>query len=167
MYQSTQMFLERYGELANSTAAYLDALTDEALAQPVADGHRTLGRIAWHLVQSIPEMMGKTGLSPAGPGEEEPVPATAAAIARAYRETAASLLEQVREHWSDETLEIEDEMYGNRWKRGLTLYILDIHEVHHLGQMAVLMRQAGLPVPGVFGPSKEDWAKIGMEPPTI
>jgi uncharacterized damage-inducible protein DinB len=28
--------------------------------------------------------------------------------------------------------------------------------------MTVLMRQAGLPVPGVVGPSKEEWAAMGM-----
>ena len=95
------------------------------------------------------------------------MPEGAGEIAAAYRVASASLLEQVRDRWKDDTLEIEDEMYGSKWKRGFTLYILDIHEVHHLGQMSVLMRQAGLKVPGGFGPSKEDWAKFGMEPPAI
>ena len=167
MYQSVETFLERYQELANSAIAYLEALTDESLTQPIADGHRTLGRVAWHLAQSIPEMMSRTGLSPAGPGEEDPVPAAAGAILAAYREASASLLEQVQGRWNDDTLEVADEMYGAQWKRGYTLWILVIHELHHLGQLSVLMRQAGLKVPGVFGPSKEDWAKVGMEPPTI
>jgi uncharacterized damage-inducible protein DinB len=30
--------------------------------------------------------------------------------------------------------------------------------------MTVLMRQAGLPVPGLYGPSKEEWAAMGMSP---
>jgi len=33
--------------------------------------------------------------------------------------------------------------------------------------MTVLMRQAGLRVPGVYGPAHEDWAGMGMEPPEV
>ena len=29
------------------------------------------------------------------------------------------------------------------------------HQNHHRGQMTVLMRQAGLTVPGVYGPAKK------------
>jgi uncharacterized damage-inducible protein DinB len=29
------------------------------------------------------------------------------------------------------------------------------HQTHHRGQMTVLLRQAGLTVPGVMGPTKE------------
>ena len=31
--------------------------------------------------------------------------------------------------------------------------------------MTVLMRQAGLKVPGVYGPAREEWAEFGMQPP--
>jgi uncharacterized damage-inducible protein DinB len=41
------------------------------------------------------------------------------------------------------------------------------HQAHHRGQMTVLMRQAGLPVPGIYGPSKEEWANFGMEAPKM
>ena len=30
--------------------------------------------------------------------------------------------------------------------------------------MTVLMRQTGLPVPGVYGPSLEEWEAYGMPP---
>lgn len=43
-------------------------------------------------------------------------------------------------------------MYGEIWARGLTLFYLITHQAHHRGQMTVLMRQAGLPVPGIYGP---------------
>ncbi len=45
--------------------------------------------------------------------------------------------------------------------------ILLLHQTHHRGQMTVLMRQAGLPVAGMYGPTKEDWAKYGMPTPSI
>lgn len=167
MYQSVDAFLGSYAQLSKSTQAYLDGLTDASLSQSVADGHRTLGRLAWHIAQSIPEMMGMTGLEPKGPGEQEPVPGSASEIAGAFREASASLIEEVRGRWSDEALRIEDDMYGMKWKRGLTLHILEMHQAHHMGQMSVLMRQAGLKVPGAFGPAKEEWARSGMEPPAI
>ena len=53
-------------------------------------------------------------------------------------------------------------MYGETWKRGRTLGALVNHQIHHRGQMTVLMRQAGLEVPGVYGPAKEEWGAYGM-----
>lgn len=167
MYRKLDDFLEQWRQLRESTQKLLDGMTDASLAQPVADDHRTLGRIAWHLVQTVPEMLGKTGLSPEGPTEEAPVPASASEIADAYRTSSASLAEQVKQQWTDETLEVEDEMYGSKWKRGFTLTALVEHEIHHDGQMTVLMRQAGLRVPGSYGPAKEEWSKMGMKPPAV
>ena len=37
------------------------------------------------------------------------------------------------------------------------------HQYYHRGQMTVLMRQAGLTVPDIYGPAKEEWANFGME----
>lgn len=48
-------------------------------------------------------------------------------------------------------------MYGMKWEKGFTLQILMHHEIHHRGQMTVLMRQEGLKNPGIMGPSKEEW----------
>jgi len=31
----------------------------------------------------------------------------------------------------------------------------------------VLMRQAGLTVPGIYGPAKEGWKDFGMEAPIV
>jgi len=39
-----------------------------------------------------------------------------------------------------------------------------LHQTHHRAQMTVLMRQAGLKVPGVYGPSREEWSQMGMPP---
>jgi uncharacterized damage-inducible protein DinB len=112
-------------------------------------------------------MMNRTGLSLEGPGEHDPVPATAAQIAETYARLAAALGEQVKGRWTDETLAQVDEMYGDKWPRGLTLEILIRHQAHHRGQMTVLMRQAGLRVPGVYGPAREEWAQFGAPAPEI
>ena len=61
-------FLATYEAESGRTKEVLGALTDASLGQAVAVDHRTLARIAWHIAQTIPEMLGKTGLTPAGPG---------------------------------------------------------------------------------------------------
>lgn len=167
MYRRIEDFLRNWEYEAASTSKMIGAMTGAALGQPVAPGHRTLGRLAWHLVLSVPEMMNRTGLSVAGAGPDARVPDDVAAIKRAYDDASASLVRQVREKWSDATLEIEDDMYGENWKRGVTLNALIMHQAHHRGQMTVLMRQAGLKVPGIYGPALEDWAAYGQPVPSV
>ncbi len=75
---------------------------------------------------------------------------------------ADSLAHEIRTTWEDAELEVEDDMYGEQWPRGKSLAALLNHQTHHRGQMTVLMRQAGLQVPGVYGPSREEWAVYGM-----
>jgi uncharacterized damage-inducible protein DinB len=153
---------------SESTLKILRALTDSSLAQAVAPEERTLGRIAWHITTSVPEMMERTGLKLAGPAAHSPVPSTAAEIVAGYAAASASLLHALTSTgWSDETLQQKDEMYGEQWKRGFTLNVLVTHQAHHRGQMTVLMRQAGLKVPGVYGPAREEWAGMGIEPPPV
>jgi uncharacterized damage-inducible protein DinB len=109
----------------------------------------------------------RTGLAVEGPQETDGVPERAGDIKAAYDKAASSLLDSVVGNWKDETLLIEDEMYGQKWKRGFTLKVLIDHEIHHRGQMTVLMRKAGLTIPGIYGPSKEEWKKFGMKEPEI
>ena len=56
----------------------------------------------------------------------------------------------------------EVDIYGERWQNGFTVFALIAHQAHHRGQMTVFMRQAGLRVPGVYGPAREEWATMGM-----
>jgi uncharacterized damage-inducible protein DinB len=150
-----------------ATQKILKHLTNASLAQRVDTHGRTLGRLAWHIVLSIPEMMSRIGFSLEGPGTDAPVPATAKEIFTTYNSLAFSLREQVTKTWTDETLKIKDEMYGEQWARGFTLQSMILHQTHHRGQMTVLMRQAGLDVPGVYGPARQEWAAFGMPPPEL
>lgn len=150
-----------------ATRKIFGALTDASLNQSVATDHRTLGRIAWHIVQTMGEMPRRLDLKIEAPDEHAPVPASAAAIQKAYDKAATTLLAAIKNNWKDETLLQEDDMYGSIWTRSFTLFVLIGHEIHHRGQMTVLMRQAGLKVPGIFGPSLEEWANYGMPAPAI
>ncbi len=167
MFSTIEQFRQAWQMTSEGTKKMLAALDDASLGHKVGEGHRNLGRMAWHLVQTVAEMSGRVGLKLSGPKHDDPAPATAAEIGRGYGQVADSLLEQVTKEWSDETLKVEDDMYGEMWRRGATLGVLIQHEVHHRGQMTVLMRQAGLKVPGLFGPAKEEWTSYGMEEPPV
>jgi uncharacterized damage-inducible protein DinB len=167
MIRSIADFEQLWTTEALGTQKLLDELTDASLAQEGAPGFRTLGRIAWHLVVTVPEMLERTGLEVTGARVDSPPPTSAAEIANAWRAVQASALAEIRARWVDETLDEEDDMYGERWTRGATLTVLVLHQAHHRGQMTVLMRQAGLPVPGVYGPSRDEWAQWGAEPPVV
>lgn len=143
---------------------YLANLTDESLGQKVTADGRDLGFIAWHTVTTIGEITEKVGLIVDCPHYESDAPTNAVEIVAAFNTASESLISELKSNWNDETLQQEDDMYGEIWKRGETLYNMLVHQVHHRGQMSILMRQAGLKVPGSYGPSKEEWASMGMEP---
>ena len=165
MFRKVEDFVTEWQQEADSTLKIFRALTDESLGQRVSPEGRSIGRLAWHLTQTLPEMLNRTGLEVTGPGEQEPVPAAAAAIVAAYEASANALREQIRSQWQDDTLLESRDMYGEQWVNGVTLEILIRHQVHHRGQITVLMRQAGLKVPGIMGPAREEWAQWGMPAP--
>jgi uncharacterized damage-inducible protein DinB len=108
-------------------------------------------------------MMGQAGLNGLeGPGEHDEIPRRAADIVDAYERAAGSLTAVLRAQWSDGELPDEIPMYGRMWTKGRALLILVLHQAHHRGQLTVLMRQAGLKVPGCYGPAAEEWADMGM-----
>ena len=164
MYTSISQFKKDWKYESDSTIKLLGNLTDESLNQKVTPDGRSLGFLAWHLIQTIPEMMANTGLKIEGPSHTDEVPSSAKDIVAAFKKSSDSLLEQIEKDWKDDSLTIQDEMYGEKWERGLTLLYLMLHQAHHRGQMTVLMRQAGLKVTGIYGPAKEEWAAMGMEP---
>ncbi len=120
----------------------------------------TLGNLAWHLVTTIDEMVGKAGLQFSPTSHETPEPDSAKEILRAYQFSSEALTNAVNEQWSDNTLQEEKDMYGESWSIATILKVLLTHQIHHRGQMTVLMRQAGLKVPGLYGPSREEWIAL-------
>jgi uncharacterized damage-inducible protein DinB len=171
MFSKLEDFVESWKAEAASTIKVFDAIPDSHAGQAVAEGHRTLKRLAWHLVEGLIEMPTQLGIVIEGREMLEghhiiDPPATMAEVKAAYEKASASFLKGL-EAWTDETLQIEDNMYGMQWKRSTTLGVLIVHEVHHRGEMFVLMRQAGLVPPGIYGPTKEGWAAYGSEPPKV
>ncbi len=164
MYRTVEDFIADWNYEKDATMKILRALTDESLNQKVSQDGRSLGFLAWHLVLTLSEMGSKMGLQVTGPAEDSDPPTVAAEIASTYDISSRSVLEAVQRNWTDSSLKDEVNMYGEMWKRGGALSSLVMHQTHHRAQMTVLMRQAGLKVPGIYGPSREEWAALGMEP---
>ncbi len=162
MYRTISDFTEDWRRETLSTLRVFRALNDASLDQKVTPDGRSLGFLAWHITGAVVETAEQTGLHVAGPAEDLPAPRSVREISDAYQAAADSMALQVRERWTDASLAEDVEMFGEKWKRGFALASLLRHQTHHRGQMTVLMRQAGLRVPGVCGPAKEEWARLGM-----
>ncbi|MGE7270863.1 DinB family protein [Brevibacillus panacihumi] len=149
MFTKVADFAAEWEQESAITVKLLEALTDEALNQRVAEGHWTLGEIAWHLVQSI-NYMSSMGLSFPAPQAEQPT--SAAAIAAEYRAISREMLNAVMTQWDDASLLEVKEIAGGQWRNGDSLRLTITHQAHHRGQMTVLMRQAGMKeIPSIFG----------------
>ncbi|WP_027087006.1 DinB family protein [Cohnella panacarvi] len=166
MYASIQLFVQDYEEEATATQKLLDRLTDASLKQEVATGYRTLGHLAWHIACSG-MMVAAAGVKFEHPDERGGIPSSAQAIADAYRKAVPALVEAVKSQWTDADLAAVQNIFGQNWSNGTTLNKFIKHEVHHRGQLTILMRQAGLQVAGIYGPAKEEWSAIGMEAPAL
>ncbi len=166
LYRELNDFLKDWEDESKATLKTFGNLTDESLKQKVTPAGRSLGFLGWHITETIGEMMGRTGLKVFTPDMESGHwnENDASNLVECYKNASESLVEKMKAVWNNETLEQEDDMYGEMWKRGTTLRILIEHQIHHRGQMTVLMRQAGLKVPGIYGPSYEEWQAYGMEP---
>ena len=163
MFRRVDDFLKTWTYETEATLKILRALTEASLSQPVAPGGRTLGYLAWHCVLTLPEMMKHAGIPATGPAQDAPQPPLAGMV-REYEACARALAEELPRQWTDAMLSEMIPMYGEQWSRGGVLSALILHQVHHRAQMTVLMRQAGLKVPGLYGPAREEWAAMNLPP---
>ncbi len=136
-------------------------ITNETLMDKPYDNVRSMQRLVWHITITLGEMLGKAGLTIDCPEEHSKPLEDINAICKVYETAAKSVLKEVSK-WTDADLSQEVEMYGDTWKKGTVLTVLIKHEAHHRGQLSVLMRLNGLKVPGIYGPSKEEWAAWNM-----
>lgn len=164
MYRTVEDLIAEWKHEAGLTQNLLDSLTDEALLQQVYPEGRTLGRIAWHFVTNIPDYLTEFGVSIAKVSNASEVP-TAKEIAEVFRAVSSQVINALQEQWTDNTLKQIQQAFGRKESNATIFMGLIKHIVHHRGQVTVLMRQAGLLIPAVYGPPKEGWAKIGMTPP--
>jgi uncharacterized damage-inducible protein DinB len=159
MINSLQEFIQTWTFESASTVKILQQLTDQSLHHEVYPGGRTLGRLANHVVETLTELPSKLQL---GITEEHSHFTKAAELVSNYERCSAQVIEAIKNKWTDADLQVKNMMYGEEWANAFSLQVLIMHQAHHRGQMTVLMRQAGLVVPGVYGPAREEWVAMGL-----
>lgn len=159
MYRTVQDFLGDWTSASAGTIRVLESLTDDKLNQVIVEGHNSLGWLGWHLATCPMFFGGQVGLTLTPVGNPKEVPAQAAVIVEAYKNIAANIASEV-EKLTDEQMVESVQTFAGLTPRGAMLRSLIDHQTHHRGQMTVLLRQAGLPVPGVIGPTREEQVQM-------
>ena len=160
MYATTAEFLEDWGRESANSLKVMRALTDASLPQRSDPESNTLGKIAWHMVIMVGASGSAAGLEVTAPQRGTEPPTSSARIADAFEVAARTMGEQASKKLADAQLASEISLWGRTTTIAAGFQGLVRHLVHHRGQMTVLMREAGLIVPGVYGPSREETAAI-------
>ncbi|SER26748.1 Uncharacterized damage-inducible protein DinB (forms a four-helix bundle) [Gracilibacillus ureilyticus] len=154
MYRKVSDFLSDWDNGAEATIKVLESLTDDKLDQAIVEDHSTLGWLGWHLATAPGFFAGVVGLD-VKVEDSGQVPNSAFTIVEAYKKVAKDIHFHAKTLTDEQLLE-EVDSFGAKIPRGAMLRTLIDHQTHHRGQMTVLLRQAGLPVPGIMGPTKEE-----------
>ncbi|KAA0566648.1 DinB family protein [Rossellomorea aquimaris] len=156
MFTTVNDFLQEWKQEAAVTQKVLDALTDESLKQEVAPDLYSIGSVAWHVTGATYYFPAQLGITFEVPDLRKVAPTSASEISETYKIVSARLSEAVSEQVSDEKMNEMVNLFGMDMSVQAVFRLLIQHQAHHRGQLTVLMRQAGLKVPGVYGPSKEE-----------
>lgn len=147
---------------SDRVARTLESLPKESYDFRPDAGGRSLGELAWHLVEIEAYMTygierNSFSFADKPPGIERP--RETHALAPGYRRIHADAIARIRS-WKPEVLErrvaffdgAEHEVRNILWEA--TLH----HSIHHLGQLVWMSRLAGGTPPGLFGPNREEMA---------
>lgn len=156
MYRTVNDFIEDWTDAAEGTLRVLNSLSDEKLDQAIVEGHSTLGWLGWHLATSPAFFAGLVGLNVESAIEGNKEEIKVIDIVETYKKIVEAVKSEIESNLTDEKLVEKIESFAGETTRGALLRKLIDHQTHHRGQMTVLLRQAGLPVPGVMGPTREE-----------
>ncbi len=162
MYCTINDFVTQWKSEETATLKVFKCVSNEVLNKKVNEKLRSLGRLAWHITQTLTEMPHKAGLVDEDMLDNVPIPDRISEIEKTYKQYSDELLKEVEKRWKDNDLTGTIDVYGEQWERRKVLSVLVLHQVHHRGQMTAIMRMLGLKVPGIYGPAQEEWSEYGM-----
>lgn len=164
MYRKLTDFYQVWAYESESTLKLFKAIPQANFKNTGTESIRSIARLSWHITESIAEMFHHAGISVDGIADASKEPNDVQKLIAEYERSSKSLVEKLKEQWSDAELEDKVNMYGDQWEKGMVLCVLVRHQAHHRGQLTILMREEGLVVPGMYGPAKEEWVAMGMDP---
>lgn len=156
MFQKLEHFTQAYENESKQTLRLFANLDDAKMNQAPPEIGRSSADVARHIAASAPGMFGAIGIQLPGPAVDQEIGADKSAISQAYAAARDGLFAELPKHFTDENLGEPIDFHGYKWPRGLFLAIFMNHEIHHRGQLTILMRLAGMTPVGVYGPTKEE-----------
>ncbi len=161
MFNNAQEFLQSFGMESDTTERVLRALTPEALAHSKGAGDQSAADIAWHIATAPRYMFPQIGWDlPAMTEWGTPANISVDQIVAEYCANRDRIKTEAAKQ-SPEDLQKVYTVFGRmEWPAAMMLQAQIVHEAHHRGQLSVLMRQAGLTVPSIYGPNKEETAEM-------
>jgi uncharacterized damage-inducible protein DinB len=158
-----EMFLKSWDGEAENTLKLLRALPMTQYDFRPDSAGRSLGELAWHLVEAdaYPSYSIETGQFSLGikpPNIERPrkVEELAAGYERIHRE-AVGRIRRLKPQDLDRSVPF---FAGARTIRDLLWNVILAHGIHHRGQLSLMCRLAGGQVPGLYGPNREERAAM-------
>ena len=159
-----EQFLKTWEWEAQHTIKLLKALPEGQYEFRPDPNGRSLGELAWHLAEGDAYMTfgienGTFQAAAKPPGIERPktIAGLAPGYERIHRDAVARVAKLGPADF-DRTLPFFD---------GTPMSVRDIlwgavlhHGIHHRGQLVLLCRLAGGTPPGIYGPNREEWAKM-------
>lgn len=158
MFSSISHFKEIWASETEATLQCLHLLTDESLKAPSFGNYRNIKRIVNHIIACADGIPWEATL-PVNFSKQEYH--SVQEMTEAYKQATLNVQTAI-DQWTDQTLQEETPMYGETWKKGFALWVTVVHQIHHRGQLTVLMRMAGLKVPGIYGPNAEEWMAYNL-----
>ena len=164
MYRTITDFKNVWQSETEATLKCFRTLTDASLGYRSPAFPRGLGRLAQHIAEAPSAVMTSSGLPVDGPARGQTATSTAQLI-KDYQSSTGAVLNEVSK-WTDADLQTPVTFFaaGRQMQKGSLLNTIITHQAHHRGQLTVLMREAGVPPPGVYGPTIEEWQAMGKEP---
>ena len=157
-----EMLLQELEQEAQTTRRVLERVPGDRLAWKPHDRSMSLGQLALH-VASVPGAIAEISqISPFPvPKFEQPSATSAAELVPALEQSLAKAKAILGS--------MDDAALGNTWRvvdgdrevmaipvGALFRSIMLNHWYHHRGQLSVYLRQVGVPVPSIYGPSADE-----------
>lgn len=148
---------------AATTRRVLERIPDSRLSWKPAERSRSVGQLAWHIATNPGSVTGLVSENPAtmpqfGP---EPEPASTAELLQTLDASVEKARTQLR-GWNDAAI-TESWSLNAGGKPLMTMprvavlrMIMLNHWYHHRGQLSVYLREMGVPVPSIYGPSADE-----------
>ena len=154
MYRVAEDFVQEWANASKGALKVMQAIPNDKMDVAIVEGHNSLGWLSWHLVAVAGAFGQFAGLQIPAPGPDMKQPETMADITEMYEKVIEAYKKEAATLTEAELVE-DVPAFGGTMKRGALLRMVITHQTHHVGQMTVLLRQSGLTVPPVMGPTKE------------